>query len=210
MLLAFDFDGALAESDPYVRLAEQQGESEDVAALLDRLSNDDIAFEEGLRSVADRLEGLPVSEAEAAYDHIQIRPGAADLLAALHGADHHVAIVSDAPERAIRSCLDPRDFDVDTVVANRLPTANDAFTGEIAGPLVGRRKDDALEELAAEEGFELGETIAIGDDLRDLPLLQAAGEGIAVDPIPVVEDQCDLTVPSMERLQLRFEERNLV
>lgn len=210
MLVTLDFDGVLAVSDPYVRLAEEQGASEDVAAALDRMTTGDMDYERGLQSVADRLEGLQAADADAALEQLQIRNGASDLLSALHRADHHVAIVSDAPERAIRSCLDPAEFDVDTVVANRLPRSNDALTGRIEGPLVGGRKDEALKELATQLGHNMDQTVAVGDDQRDLPMLQAAGTGIGVDPAPVVEDQCDRAVPTVNRLELWFEEHGVV
>lgn len=210
MLVSFDFDGALAESDPFVELGETHGTGDDIAAMTDRMATGDVAYERGLQSVASHLEGLQTDAADAALPDLQLQDEAPELLSALQRADHHVAIVSDAPERAIESCLDPEEFAADTVVANHLPTENGAFTGEIEGPLVGRGKDAVLNELAAETGHEMGETVAVGDDGRDLPMLQAAGTGIGVDPDPVVAAECDRTVPTLDRLELRFKERNLV
>lgn len=210
MLVALDFDGALAVSDPYVRLGDQAGTSADVAATLDRMAAGELDSEAGLRIVADHLEGLPEADAREAFDHVQLRDGAPALLSALHDAAHHVAIVSDAPEGAIRSHLEADTFDVDTVIANRLPTSEGALDGSIEGPLVGTRKDEALEQIATAEGLALEEAVAVGDDRRDLPMLQAAETGIAIDPVPVVEDQADLTVPSVERLRLRLAEREVV
>jgi phosphoserine phosphatase len=210
MLVAFDFDATLVESDPYLRLAQQHGTDGEVAGVLDRMASGDLAFETGLRSVADHLAGLPVADAEAAYDHLQPRPGVSALVSDLHRNDHHVAIISDAPERAVRSCLSPDGLDVDTVVANRLPAENDALTGDIEGPLVGHGPDEPLERLAVEQGRDLADTVAVGDDRRDLPLLQAAGLGVGFDPAPVVADQCDRAVPTLDRLEQVFAERSLV
>jgi phosphoserine phosphatase len=210
MLVAFDFDGALVGTDPFVGLAEQHGTGGEVAGVLDRMAGGDLAFEAGLRTVADHLSGLPVAEAEAAYDRLEPRPAAVELCAAVHRNDHHVAIITDAPERAVRSCLTADGLDADTVVANRLPTENDALTGDIEGLLVGGGKAEPLERLAVEQGRGLGDTVAVGDDRRDLPMLQAAGLGVGLDPVPVVADQCDRTVPSLARLRAAFAERNLV
>ncbi|MFB6204953.1 MAG: HAD family hydrolase [Haloglomus sp.] len=209
MLVAFDFDGALAESDPYRRLAEQHGTDGEVAGVLDRMASGDLAFETGLRSVADHLEGLPDAEVETALDHLRPRPAAVDLLAALHRNDHHVAIVTDAPERAVEACLAPDAFDADTVVANRLPVENGALTGDIEGPPVGHGKDDPLERLVVEQGRDWDEVVAVGDTRRDLPMLQAAGFGVGLDPTPVVDSNCDRAVPTMDRLEQVFAERNL-
>ncbi|MFB6141917.1 MAG: HAD family hydrolase [Halorientalis sp.] len=209
MLVAFDFSDTLARTDPFVRLGEPQGESEEVAALLDRMATGDAAFGAGLESVADRLAGLPVEAADRALEAVRLNPAASDLLGALHRADHDVAVVTDAPERAVRSCEDPATFDPDHVVANRLPTANGALTGDIEGPLVGRDKAAVLEELATARGHSLAETVAVGRDRRDLPMLEAAGTGVGVDPTPVVAAECDRALPSLERARDWAAETNL-
>lgn len=210
MLVAFDFDGALVRSDPYIRLGEQHGTGEEVAAVLDRTATGDLGFEAGLRSIADHLAGLPVDDAAHAYEHLRPRPEASDLVGELHRADHHVAIVSHAPEQAIRATLSSDALDVDTVVANRLPEANDALTGDIEGPLVDTGKGQALKRLALEQGRSLDETVAVGEDRSDLSMIQFAGIGVGLDPDPVVESQADVTVPSLSRLEETFRERSLL
>ncbi|MFB6196178.1 MAG: HAD family hydrolase, partial [Haloplanus sp.] len=197
MLVALDFEGTVVESDPYVRLGEQYGTGGEIAAILEQVWTGERPASEGIRAAVDHLDGMPFPEAETVFESLQVRLGASSLLSALHAADHDVAIVSDAPELAVRYCLDPAELDVDTVVANDLPAENGAFTGEIQGPLLGRSKDDVLEELAVERGRPLDETVAIGNDQRDLPMLQAAGLGVAVDATPTVEAQSDLAVSSL-------------
>ncbi len=47
----------------------------------------------------------------------------------------------------------------------------------------------AAEKMLAEAGVEFSETIVIGDDLPDIPLLRRAGLGVAVaDAVPEVRD----------------------
>ncbi|QHS17855.1 HAD family hydrolase [Halopenitus persicus] len=210
MLVAFDFDGALAVSDPFVQLGERHGTGNDIAALLDRMQAGDVEYEDGLRSVASRLEGLPTEAVDEACTDLQRRAGATDLLDGLHRAGHHVAIISDAPEVAIRSCFEPGTFAADAVVGTRLPTENGALTGDIEGPLVGQGKDAVLKEIVARAGKDMTETIAVGDDRRDLPMLQAAATGIGVDPDPIVADHCDRVVPTISRLERQFEKHNVV
>lgn len=210
MLVVFDFDGALAVSDPFVLLGEQHGVGTDVAGILDRIRVGDIDYEDGLRTIADRLEGLPVDDVEAAYSRLQIRDGFPELAAELDRAGHDVAVVSDAPEAAIESTFGSDVLTADHVVGNRLPTDNGALTGEIEGPLVDQRKDAALKELVARTGAGMHETIAVGDDERDLPMLQAAATGVGLAPSPVVADQCDRVEPTLARLHQQFGERGLV
>ncbi|WP_435067161.1 HAD family hydrolase [Haloplanus sp. C73] len=210
MLLAFDFEGTLAASDPYIRLGEQHGTGDEIAALLDRMATGDLDYEEGLRTVASHLEGLEIADGKAALDDLRIRDDASALLAALHESDHHVAVVTDAPEWAVASCLDHVSFDVDDAITTHLPTEKGALTGDIEGSLLESGKAAELERLATEAGYSLGDTIAVGGDQRDLPMLQAAGTGVGVDPVPVVEREADLVVPSMSRLHDRLEARNVV
>ncbi|MFB6101860.1 MAG: hypothetical protein ABEJ73_04775, partial [Haloplanus sp.] len=61
MLVAFDSDGTLVKSNPFVKLGEQRGASGEITGVLDRVSNSDITFEAGLHAVAEHLEGLQVA-----------------------------------------------------------------------------------------------------------------------------------------------------
>jgi phosphoserine phosphatase len=100
--------------------------------------------------------------------------------------DHHVAVVSDAPERVIRSYFIPDEFRPASVVANTLESADSALMGIIRGLALGRTKAECLDVLATREGTALSETVAVGDNRCALSLLQTAGTGIAVDPEPLV------------------------
>jgi phosphoserine phosphatase len=76
MLIALDFGSTLARIDPFVQLAEQNGLSDDVAALLDRIASGEIGFEPGLRSVADHLDGLQDDAVENAVADVRMGPTA--------------------------------------------------------------------------------------------------------------------------------------
>jgi len=89
----------------------------------------------------------------------------------------------------------------DRVVANRLDIAGGKLTGTVSPPIVtGATKRDALISLATEFGLRLDETLAVGDGANDLPMLAAAGLGIAFHAKPAVAalsrwrvDHADLT-----------------
>jgi phosphoserine phosphatase len=60
-------------------------------------------------------------------------------------------------------------------------------TGNVSGPIVdGPRKAELLHEIAAIENISLEQVIAIGDGANDLPMLSAAGLGIAFRAKPIV------------------------
>ncbi|MFB6152241.1 MAG: phosphoserine phosphatase SerB [Haloarculaceae archaeon] len=206
MIVAFDFDGTLSDSEMTVLLGEQNGTADDMVEITERAMNDEIDYPESLRRRCALLEGLPDGDAGAAFDRVRLRPGAADVIAALREAGVYVAVLTGGFERGVAAALDREDVEVDAVVANRLPVEDGsdgepALTGEVEGPLIEGTKDDALEVLAAAVGEDRADTVAVGDGANDLPMLEAAGLAVGFDPKPAVEPACDVVVESMAELR---------
>ena len=211
MLMAFDFDGTLSASEMTVLLAEEAGVAEAVALVTERAMNDEIDYATSLRERAALLEGLPADAVERAFERVELRPGAAEVLTALRGADHRVAVLTGGFVRGVEAALDRAGTGVDDLVANRLPTtAAGALDGTVDGPLVEGTKDDALAELATRAGIPPSETVAVGDGANDRPMLRIAGTAVGYDPRPAVEPVCDETVHSMADLHTLFENRGLL
>ena len=69
---------------------------------------------------------------------------------------------------------------IDYCLANRLEVQGGKLTGKLAAEIVTReRKLDALRSWAQELGLPLSQTVAMGDGANDIPMIQAAGTGIA-------------------------------
>jgi phosphoserine phosphatase len=200
MLIAFDFDGTLSDSEMTVLLGEEAGVADEIDEITERAMNDELSYAESLYARAELLDGLPESQVEAAFDRVQLRPGAADVIEALDEAGHHVAILTGGFDDGVAAALEREGVSVDTIVANSLPIRNEKLTGEAEGPLIEGTKDTALEELAAEVGVEMDETVAIGDGANDLPMLEVAGLAIGYEPKPAVGPHCDVIVESMTDL----------
>jgi HAD superfamily hydrolase (TIGR01490 family) len=76
-----------------------------------------------------------------------------------------------------------RTLPIDVVLATRMGTEDSHLTGEVLGLYPrGENKRVLMEELAASRGLELGESFAYGDDWHDLPMLEAVGHPVAVNP----------------------------
>jgi phosphoserine phosphatase len=200
-LVAFDFDGTLSDSEMTVLLGEQHGVADEVDRITERAMNDEIDYAESLRRRCELLAGLPEAEAQAAFDRVRLRPGAADLLRDLQESGVNVAILTGGFDRGVEAALDAAGVTVGTIVANRLPVSDGELTGEVEGPLIEGTKDDALAVLAAALDENLPETVAVGDGANDLPMLDVAGLAIGFAPKPAVEPACDVTVDSVAGLR---------
>ncbi|MCU4719537.1 phosphoserine phosphatase SerB [Halapricum hydrolyticum] len=210
MLVAFDFDGTLSDSEMVVLLGEQCGVADEIDEITERAMNDEIDYAESLRQRCALLDGLEEERAQAAFRQVQLREGAPEVIDALDAAGVHTAILTGGFERGVEAALDSAGVEVDTIVANRLPVSDGALTGEVEGPLIEGTKDTALETVASDLGLDASDTVAVGDGANDLPMLEVAGLSIGFAPKPAVEDACDVVVSSMSELLAVLEEREVV
>ena len=210
MLVAFDFDGTLSDSEMTVLLGDQCGVADEMDDITRRAMNDEIEYADSLRQRCALLEGLDDVDAQAAFDQVRLREGAADVIRALNDAGVDTAVLTGGFERGVAAALDDAGVSVDTVVANRLPVEDGALTGGVEGPLIEGTKDTALEDLAGDLGLDLAETVAVGDGANDLPMLEVAGLAVGFDPKPAVADACDEIVTSMAELETLLEKEEIL
>ncbi len=67
-------------------------------------------------------------------------------------------------------------------VATRMVLDGERYTGEVAFYAYGPHKADAARDLAAGHGYHLEHSWAYSDSVTDLPLLEAVGHPVAVNP----------------------------
>lgn len=210
MLVAFDFDGTLSDSEMTDLLGARQGIAEEIESITERAMNDEISYAESLRNRARLLGGLPESKAQEAFDEVVLRPGAAEVIQAIDEAGHTTAILTGGFTAGVEAALDREGVSVDHLVANDLPVENGELTGDVTGPLIEGTKDDALDDLAADLGLDLADTVAIGDGANDLPMLEVAGLAVGFQPKPAVRPHCDVSVSSMEQLLTVLEDHGVL
>jgi phosphoserine phosphatase len=62
-----------------------------------------------------------------------------------------------------------------------------AFTGRFDGPFVyGPGKVEAMQAFAADHDIDLAQSYAYSDSLSDLPMLEAVGHAVVVNPDPAL------------------------
>jgi phosphoserine phosphatase len=209
-LVAFDFDGTLSDSEMTVLLGEEYGVADEMVDITNRAMNDQIGYAESLRQRAALLDGLPDEAAERAFERVELREGAADVIRALNDAGVTTAIFTGGFERGVAKALEREGASVDAIVANSLPVEDGHLTGGVEGDLIEGTKDDALESYAEEHDVDMVDTVAVGDGANDLPMLKVAGLAVGFEPKPPVEPHCDVSVETMTELRELFETEGIL
>src|SRR5213594_1143923 len=106
---------------------------------------------------------------------------ALDLIALHRSEGRDIYVVSSSPEEVVRPLA--RHFGVAGVIATRAQVGDDGrYTGELEFYAYGAQKADAIRQLADRVGLDLEASYAYTDSITDLPMLEAVGHPVAVNP----------------------------
>ncbi|NMM99953.1 phosphoserine phosphatase [Bifidobacterium sp. DSM 109958] len=177
-LLVMDVDSTLIDEEVIDELGEAAGCGERIAEVTERAMRGELEFCDALRARVALLKGLPVSVFDTVYEHLHFTNGALALIDELHAHGWKVGVVSGGFHEVVdRLAADAR---IDYWLANRLGVADGALTGEVLGDIVCKTvKLHALQQWAKRDGIPMDQTVAVGDGANDIPMIQAAGLGIA-------------------------------
>lgn len=193
-LVVMDVDSTLITQEVVELLADHAGTRELVTDVTERAMRGEIDFAESLRERVATLAGVPVSAFDDVLEKVTLTPGAPDLVAELQRRGWTVALVSGGFEEIVAPLA--ARLGITHFRANRLEVADGRLTGRTTGPVIDRAtKEVTLRDLAAAEGIDMADTVAIGDGANDLDMIGAAGIGIAFAAKPVVVDQAPFSVP---------------
>jgi len=185
-LVAFDMDSTLIQVEVIDELAKAAGSGEEVAAITEAAMNGELDFKQSLRKRVATLEGLPETVLAEIAARLPLTEGAERLIRTLKAFGYKTAILSGGFDY-FASHLQ-RKLGIDYVHCNRLEIVDGKLTGRVEGEIVdGARKAALLRDIAAEQNLSREQTIAVGDGANDLPMLNAAGLGIAFHAKPKVK-----------------------
>ena len=119
------------------------------------------------------------AESFSGYVLKRLYPEALATLRAHKEAGHRVVLLSGA----LDFVLEPFKDLADDVLTARLEEENGAYTGELSGaPVAGEARARMLASFARRRNLDLSRSYAYADSISDLPMMEAVGNPVAVNP----------------------------
>ena len=198
-LLICDMDMTIVAAETLDEVATILGMGERIAAITARAMNGEIDFNAALRERIEMLAGQSVQVFHDVAQSLSLNPGAEKLLAAANAAGVHTILISGGFSQVAEPVA--RKLGFDEVHCSQLELDAGRLTGGLLDPIVNADyKCNVLQQRAQTLGFALRDCCAIGDGANDLPMLTAAGLGIAYHAKPVLRaaTSCHIDVTDLE------------
>ncbi|MFZ1151859.1 MAG: phosphoserine phosphatase SerB [Xanthobacteraceae bacterium] len=188
-LLVADMDSTMIGQECIDELADYAGFKDRVAAITERAMLGEIAFAPALRERVALLQGLPAATIDKVIaERIRPNPGAAVLVQTMRANGAYTCVVTGGFTAFMAPLAAAIGFD--EYHANTLLTdSTGRLTGEVAEPVLGREaKRDTLLALRELLRLRREDTLAVGDGANDIPMIDAAGLGIAFHGKPALRE----------------------
>jgi phosphoserine phosphatase len=188
-LLVADMDSTMIGQECIDELADFAGFKDRVGAITERAMRGEIAFAPALRERVALLRGLPASTIDKVIaERIRPNPGAATLVKTMRAHGAYTCVVTGGFTAFMAPLAKAIGFD--EYHANTLLTdGTGRLIGEVAEPVLGREaKRDALLALRERLRLRPQDTLAVGDGANDIPMIEAAGLGIAFHGKPPLRE----------------------
>lgn len=188
-LFVTDMDSTLITIECIDEIADMQGLKAEVAEITEAAMRGELDFRESLTRRVALLEGLPEDALRRVFqERLKLNPGAEAMIAGLKKAGIVTVLVSGGFTYFTERLQKQLGFDY--AVANELEIRAGKLTGKVKGDIIdGEAKRHTLELVRKHHGFAPETVIAAGDGANDLPMLLAAGVGIAYHAKPVVREK---------------------
>ncbi len=183
MLIA-DMDSTMITVECIDELADFVGAKEQVSRITEAAMRGELDFEDALKERVALLRGLPTEKLETCYrERIKIMHGAKALVQTMAANGAFTALVSGGftffTER-VSAEIGFKDHRANTLEINE-----GSLTGCVVEPICGASaKLEALHEYCDDLGLTAYQVLAVGDGANDIPMLQAAGLGVAYHAKP--------------------------
>jgi phosphoserine phosphatase len=185
--LIADMDSTMITVECIDELADYAGIKAEIADVTERAMRGELDFEAALKSRVALLKGLAASAIDQCLaERVKIMPGAKALVQTVKAHGGAAVLVSGG----FTAFADPvaKQIGFDRAIANTLGITAGVLNGTVGIPIVGAdTKRVTLLATLAEKGWALSDSLAVGDGANDIPMIKAAGLGVAYHAKPKTE-----------------------
>lgn len=193
-LLVADMDSTIITVECIDEIADCVGLKDEVAAITEAAMRGELDFVGALRQRVAMLRGLDESELERVFvERVVLTPGAETLIRTMNAHGAQTVLVSGGFTFFTDRVAEVVGFQVTR--ANRLEIRDGKLTGEVIPPIVdATTKLETLNEFIAAGNLERNDSIAVGDGANDIPMIEAAGLGVAFHAKPKAAAAADVAL----------------
>ncbi len=194
LLLAADMDSTMITVECIDELADYAGVKAEVAAVTEQAMRGELDFEQALDARVALLENLEDAAIDRCREErVRLTPGARTLVQTMRAHGAYTLLVSGGFTRFADAVA--ADIGFDQAASNLLIVERGRLTGRVAKPIVGAEgKRQAMIAAAERRGVPLDAALAVGDGANDIPMIEAAGLGVAFRAKPAVAAKADARI----------------
>ena len=183
-LIVADMDSTMITVECIDELADYAGIKAQIAAVTEAAMRGELDFEAALDARVALLRDLDAGAIDRCRaERVRIMPGAKTLVRTMRAHGARAVLVSGGFTVFAEPVAAEIGFDV--AIANILGIADGRLDGTVARPIVdAATKLTTIETERVALGLEAADTLAVGDGANDIPMIQAAGLGVAYHAKP--------------------------
>ncbi|PTQ10100.1 phosphoserine phosphatase SerB [Sphingomonas oleivorans] len=193
-LIVADMDSTMITIECIDELADYAGIKPEIAEITERAMRGELDFEGALDARVALLKGLDAAVIDRCHaERVTIMAGAKPLIRTMKAKGARSVLVSGGFTAFADRVAAEIGFD--RAISNLLELDAGRLAGTVARPIVGAAtKRETLLAEAAALGLDPSQTMAVGDGANDIPMIEAAGLGIAYHAKPKTAAAADARI----------------
>lgn len=184
-ILIADMDSTFLSCETLDELASALDMKDKVSQITDKAMRGELDFHAAIKERVALLQNLEEEKVISMAAEMNFNPGAQDIIKTLKEFEVITILVSGGFTHFAEWAADKCGFD--HVHSNKLEIKDGLMTGKVHDPILDAdTKRDLVVHYARIYGFDVQDTMAVGDGANDIKMLKTAGLGVGYNPKPKV------------------------